>query len=460
MRTAVALSLLTASLGTAARLVAQTPATRCVVDIEGSQGAQETRTNLVQLPTGKYNAFIGGGFVGRCRGQDVTLRSDSAEFYGDRSLVYLIGHVHYVEPRVAVDSRHATYHTVDEHLVAEGDVVAKLPSGSTLHGPSAEYFRQIPGVRPRSRMIAVGRPRIDLVQRDSAGKAEEPVHVVANVVTLDGDSLVYAAGRVEITRPDIIARGDSAFLDGEREFARLMRSPSIEGRSTRPFQLRGETIDVFSKQKQLQRVLAVVHGHAVSQDLDLTADTIDLRATGNRLSRAFAWGKSRAHAVSPTQTLVADSLDIVMPGQQVREVHAVGRAYAEGIPDTTKFRSTERDWLRGDTIVAMFDAAPRADSAQQPLIRELLATGSAKSLYQIAPAKGRSTPSLNYVRGKAITVTFVTGQVSNVAVRERASGLYLEALSDSAIVAQRKKLLPPPAGSPARASSTPAARRP
>ncbi|GAC1515412.1 MAG: hypothetical protein NVS1B4_05730 [Gemmatimonadaceae bacterium] len=458
MKTVVAIVVIGSVLSAVRGLDAQSPA-RCIVDIEGSQGRQETRTNLVQLPTGKYNAFIGGGFVGRCRGQDVTLRSDSAEFYGDRSLVYLIGHVHYVEPRVAVDSHHATYHTIDEHLVAEGNVIARLPTGSTLHGPSAEYFRPVPGVRPRARMIAVGRPQIDLVQVDSAGRTQEPVHVIADVVTMDGDSLVYAAGRVEITRPDIVARGDSAFLDGSHEFARLMRSPSIDGRSTRPFQLRGETIDVFSKQKQLQRVLSVVHAHAVSQDLDLRADTIDLRASGNRLSHAFAWGQSRARAVSPTQTLVADSLDVDMPGQQVREVRAVRRAYAEGVPDTTKFRSTERDWLRGDTIIALFDTAATADSARQPTIRELLATGSAKSLYQIAPAKGRSVPSLNYVRGRQITVSFLRGQVTNVAVRDRASGVYLEALSDSALVAQQRRA-GKASGTPARPSSTPAQRRP
>ena len=34
--------------------------------------------------------------------------------------------------------------------------------------------------------------------------------------------------------------------------------------------------------------------HAVSEDLNLTSDTIDLRVNTNRLQRAYAWGASRA----------------------------------------------------------------------------------------------------------------------------------------------------------------------
>ena len=65
----------------------------------------------------------------------------------------------------------------------------------------------------------------------------EPVNVVANQIVSEGENLVYASGTVEITRPDVLAKGDSAFLDSRREFAKLMRSPSVVSKGERPFTL-------------------------------------------------------------------------------------------------------------------------------------------------------------------------------------------------------------------------------
>ena len=396
---------------------------RCELQFEGT-GA---RTQLVKLPSGKYNAYQGGGVTYYCAGQDNRLRADSAEYYGDRSVLYLIGNVHYTEPRVKVDSRRMTYFQLEERLLAEGDVVSTLPNGTMLRGPRAEYYRAIPGVRPRTRMFADGRPLITLVQVDSQGRRQPPVDVRANRVTMEADSLVYAAGEVLITRPDLRATGDSAFLDSGREFARLMAGPVIEGRAERPFTLSGTTVDIYSRSRQLERVVALGNGRAVSNDLDLRADTIDLRVTASKLERSYAWGASGARAVSPTQLITADSLDVRMPNQRVRQVFAVRNAWAQSDPDTTKIRSRERDWLRGDTIVAIFDSVPARDTTTRPSLVRLVATGAARSYYQVAVnGAPPEQPAVNYVRGDAITVSFVDRQVSRVAVTGQAAGVYLE----------------------------------
>ena len=427
------IALLTAFLAPTALVVgarladAQTPQ-RCSLAFRNSPGTN-TRLSVNRLPSGAYNTFIGGGVDAYCEGQDVTLRADSAESYGQANVLYLIGNVHYTEPRVRVDSRRMTYFRSEERLLAEGDVNAVLPSGTTMRGPQAEYFRAVPAIRPRTRLIAPGRPDIQLIQSDSSGRPTEPVHVVADRVVMEGDSLVYASGRVEITRTDVDARGDSAFLDGSREFARLMRGPSITGKGERPFTLSGAVIDLFSKQRLLQRVLAAREAHAVSGDLNLAADTIDLRVSANQLQRAYAWGPSRAKATSPERNLVADSLDVVMPAQRVREVRAVRKAFAETLPDTTKIRSGERDWLRGDTIVAYFDSTATRDTAARPRLRELVARGSASSRYQVASDQGGPRrPSINYVRGREITVSMnPTSQgVRTVDVLDQVAGLFLE----------------------------------
>ena len=86
-------------------------------------------------------------------------------------------------------------------MIAVGDVNARLPSGSTLVGPVAEYKRAIPRVRPRAQMIARLRPTITIVEKDSAGKPAPPTTVVSDSVFMDGDSLIYGSGQVVITRP-------------------------------------------------------------------------------------------------------------------------------------------------------------------------------------------------------------------------------------------------------------------
>ena len=403
---------------------------RCVIEFPPAQNVN-TRASLTRTPTGGYNQYLGGGMVAVCRAQGMTLRADSAEYYADAGLIYLIGNVHYTEPRTSVDSDRMTYWQNEERLLAEGNVVAAMPNGTRMRGPRAEYFRPSPSIRPRARLIATGRPTVTLVQADARGRPGEPVTIIANQVVTEADSLVYATGRVEITRPDLLATADSAFLDSGREFARLMRAPTIMGKGERPFTLRGRVIDLFSRNRSLQRVLAAGSGRAESQDIELVADTIDMRLTDNLLQRAYAWGTSRARATSPTQDIVADSLDVTMPAQTVREVRAIGKAFAEAVPDSTKIRSTERDWLKGEIIVARFHPVATGDTASRPQIRDLLATGEASSLYQIATSEGRNNaPAMNYVRGRTIAVDFRNQAVHTVTVTEQAVGLYLAPVPD------------------------------
>src|ERR1700737_5125541 len=134
-------------------------------------------------------------------------------------------------------------------------------------------------------MFAPQRPPLTLVQKDTTGKGRPPdtAYVVANQIAMEGDSLVYASGRVQITRPDLLATGDSAFLDSGRDFARLMREPLVKGVVTRTFTLTGGIIDVYSKNRQVERVVATPNGHALSQDLERVADSIDLRVANNPL---------------------------------------------------------------------------------------------------------------------------------------------------------------------------------
>jgi hypothetical protein len=384
--------------------------------------------NMVRQPSGQFNWWLGQRARAECPAQQITVEADSVEFYGDTRLLYLIGNVDYREPRLTLKSQRLTYWLNDEHLRAEGNVDATLPSGTKLTGPEADYYRPAPGIRTASRMVAPRRPTIVLVDTDSAGRPSEPTTLIANTVVMNNDSLVYAGGRVVITRTDVIAYSDSAFMDAGREYARLMRSPRIEGRGDDPFTLNGNLIELYGSQRELSRVLSSGQARAVSEDVTLTSDTLDMRLANREIQRVFVWGRSRARAVSPEYDIVADSLDVQMPGQRVREVYAVRNAFAQSTPDTSRIRSTEKDWLRGDTIIARFDtlAAP-GDTSGRPRIRDLVARGDARSFYQVATREGRaSPPGVNYVRGRVITVTFEDQTVKTVRITEQAAGVYLE----------------------------------
>ena len=483
---------------------AQAGGGRC--DIELRPANDSTRlTSTTSTPNGPRNVFVGGRVEARCLNQDVRLLADSAEWYQGAQVLYLIGHVRYTEPRVRVTSDQMNYFQVDERLVATGNVEATLPSGSIMRGPQATYFRAVKGFRPTSRLEAIQRPRLWLSQRDSVGKSTEPVQMTANQITTENDSLVFAGGKVEITRSDLDARSDSAYLDSGNEFARLMIQPVIIGKGQKSYTLRGRQVELYTRNRIVQRVLAQADARATSDDLLLTADTIDLRVDRNKAQAAYIWGKSRARAVSPDRDLIADSLAVRMPDQQLHEVRAFRQAVATTLPDTATIRSGEKDWLKGDTIYAYFDTTARqripraapvpttvaptpaatvtpptvrgrrgakpvnvtpgaatvltvplsvrdtvardttiADTTTvKPQLRELQSIGHASARYQMA-AQGSvpEKPAINYSRGDRITVTMDSVGVSRVQIDEHAVGLYLEPVRDTTAVPEANGKLP------------------
>jgi hypothetical protein len=430
------------------------PSGRCKFVFEGTP---TTQVNGMKLASGSYNNFVGGGVIARCPAQGIVLRSDSLEHYGDEGRLFFIGHVDYTEPRLKLKSDQLTYFQRDERLLATQNVTARLPTGSTLKGPQLEFFRAVPNIRPRQSATAIGRPTIALVERDAQGRAQPPVNVTGNTVYLLGDSIVAAQGSVEVVRPNLTATGDSLYVDNGTGLLRIMRTPKIVGTKGRPFTLVGEEIDLLSKGRKLDRVLAKSAAEATSEDLNLKSDSIDFRVTDDLLQRAIAWGKSRARATSPTQTIVSDSIDVLMPAQRVREMHAVRGASAEGMPDTTKFRTTEKDRLTGDTIVAWFDTIPARDTSSKPRIRELVATGHATSLQHLPPRDTSSCvrlPAINYVRGRVITVDFDSAKVKTVLVTDSlAGGMYLEPNADTTCARLAKQTRP--AATPGTVSATP-----
>jgi hypothetical protein len=417
------------------------------------ENTDSTRATAVKLPSGRYNTFLGNGVIAHCPAQNLTLISDSAESYDEQGVMYAIGHVHYTEPRAKMDADRAWYYQTDARLIADGNVVAHTPSGSVMHGPHADYLRALPGVRAQAQMTATGRPHLDLVQHDSLGRPEPPVGVDANTIVSQNDSLIFASGKVDIERTDLDAHGDSAYLDQGTEFMRLMgfaKQPVINGKQGRPFVLHGNVIDLYSHLRQLQRVKAYARGDVVSQDLHLWSDTIDLRVNNKQLERAYAWGPSRARATTTERDILADSIDAMLPGQVLRQVRSTGKAFAQSVPDTVKIKSKDKDWMKGDTIIAYFDSTTKrdpSDTNKQPEVKTVVAQGHAQSLYQMPPKDKRAkVPALNYVRGHNIEVQLAAREVKTVTVSDSVSGVMLEPIVEDTLKTKRDSTNGPPRG--------------
>jgi hypothetical protein len=423
------------------RPTAPAPSQRCVFQVDNvdRQGA------VNETPTGT-NYFAGGNVRLSCRGMRISMQSDSVAAYGG-NVVQFIGHVQYRDSTLSMDADRGTYYKSGERWEARGRVTTKnLTSGSTLTGPSLDYYRVVKGVRDTLEMYAVGRPRIRYFADDSAAQQSEPYVIVADRVRFKGSDRLWGGGKVTIDRSDFAARGDSLRLDtGKGSDGTLLGgAPSMRGLGADSFSLTGRRIDLALERRELKRVTAKGNGHAVNKDSDLVADTIALALAGKQLEHTFAWGKTvRPSATATTYAMRADSLALDSPGQVLGEVRGFGSAWlGAGIDSVTK----ERDWMRGDTVVATFASADSAGKRRSVLSR-IEARTAAQSFHLDRNAKAPNRPSINYARGDVIVVTMkppAVGGVERVDIRGKVDGIQLEASTDT-VTAPGADSTPPPA---------------
>jgi hypothetical protein len=438
------------------------PERRCILDLINTGESGPTRMQTITDATGRRFTYLGGGLVGRCRGQDITIIADSAESYESSNLHILIGNVKYREAKYAIDARRVTYFRAEERLLFQDSVKAVLTEdAATLEGPVLEYFRPVQGLRARERVVATQRPKLTYVEKDSTGKDQPPITLLANTIVGEGDSTFVGTGAVRIERTDLLATGDSALLDGARRFTRLMKGPVVESRGTQPFTLKGKVIDIYGEARHVDRVVALDSASAVNRDMTVLSDTLDMRINDRKLSRAFAFGPNGAQATTAARDIIADSLDIIMPNQQIRELRAIGKAFAESDPDSTKMISAERDWIRGDTLIARFDSLAPADTSQ-PAVRDIYASGEASAYYQLPPdSADRSKPGINYVTGRIIRLAFEEREVRTVTVTDQASGVFLQPAADTTASRRPGQARPAaPVPPPVRRPPVPAPHKP
>ena len=93
----------------------------CDIELLSEPGMRGSQTSYL-LPSGNRNVFQGGGVHAVCRRDRMSIRADSAEYYGDERRLFLVGNVIYDEPRVHLTSDFLTYFGVDERVIASSNV--------------------------------------------------------------------------------------------------------------------------------------------------------------------------------------------------------------------------------------------------------------------------------------------------------------------------------------------------
>ena len=374
------------------------------------------------------NYFAGGNVRLSCRGQQITMQSDSVAAYGG-NVVHFIGNVKYRDSTITMDADRGTYFKSGEKWEARGRVVTKnLKNGSTLNGPALDYYRVVKGVRDTLETYSTGRPRIQYAA-DAAAKPTEPYIIVADRVRMKGNDRLWAGGKVTIDRSDFAARGDSLRLDtGKGSDGTLIGGkPEMRGLGRDSFNLSGRRLDLKLEQRELTYVIARGDGHAVSREWDLVADTIGLDLNNRKLEQTLAWGDSiRPYAVSPAYAMRADSLALDTPAQRLKEVRGFGTGWLGGTIDSV---SKQRDWMRGDTLIASFIQRDSAGTSRAALNR-IVARKGAQSYHVDPNARYPQRPSINYARGDVIVMTMKHGVrtgVDRVDIRGQVDGIQLEA---------------------------------
>ena len=397
----------------------------CVIAIDSlPRGRQVSAGNAT-------NYFGGGGVRAHCRGTSTTFASESIQYFAAQQRFDMIANVHIRDTLLDLDANLATYFLRDEHLEAHNRVVAVNRSNhSVLRGPNLTYYRAVPGVRDTVEMIATQRPTIDY-RGSAAPDTAEPYVIVADRVRFRGNDRMWGGGKVTIDRSDLAARADSLMMDQTVGVGVLLGKPQIAGKqagdTTRRYTLIGTRIELAFREREINLVKALGEGKATGSDWTLTADTIHLRLEHRKLQQALAWGKkARPHAVSTLQTFTADSLALDVPDEVLTEARGFGKAFSTSKRDSLA-PATEADWITGDTLVARWAQEQDSAGIARSRVRQILARGSARALTHIvnqdSTARG---PSINYSRGRSITIAMKQARIDRVIVAGRADGVHLE----------------------------------
>lgn len=432
-------------------------------------GLGEGSTLYVQEPDprgGTISYFANPHF--ECE-DDVEIWADSAVAYSALGMSYLMGAVRYVDRTRELRADTARYFSDLGRLQATGHVfITDSADGSIIENGDLVYLRVTDfrdeesitvttgadGVRPR----AVIAPAPDSTAPDAP--PPDPYTVVSDRIFILG-SYFTAVGDVEIERDSLFAYADSVEYDPSVDYLLLEGSARVVNGGS---ELVGRTITMATPEaepkSEASEIRALGDAILVGDDLRITAPQIVVFLSDGVLERLVATpmrGDSETPAdstdlIRPVATvqdveLTADSLEVATPNDMVERVFAAGDARSvstsrsslnvDALPEIAR-----SDWLAGDTVIVTFkptESTSPADTAEAHSeggkyeVETIVARGNASTLYRLPPSDstaevGSDPPAVHYVVGDEITITMVAGEVDAMEVVGRSRGVHLEPL--------------------------------
>lgn len=404
--------------------------------------------------------------VFRCDGSTQIQADSSVHFHGS-ALHQFYGNVKFVDQGREMSSQFAQFFARTGRLdardlsqtrgVTHGVRIVILATGDTITG-SELVLLQANERRPEDQLtVRGGRPRAVFHTRGSTettGEEEsptdggtEPFEIVADLIYMEGESLLRARGRVEIERGGLRAFGDSTEFDQADGRLLLFRSARILQDS---LDVRGDTIEVlmpgdaieelesrgngrlkansvfidgrvvhvFFDDDQPTRVIALRRPTPVVEAADTAEpDSTGVADPGAGVSEPGEFGSPEiglvpdrrdsaadeeaqaADSLPPAElraegfSVTADSIDVSLPAGELERVFASGTARAiSGARDSLNApdmpAELRSDWLAADTVIATFRPPDEVDSDAR--------NGSAGSGYRLDTLLGRVSAKTFY----------------------------------------------------------------
>jgi lipopolysaccharide export system protein LptA len=296
------------------------------------------------------------------------------------------------------------------------------------------------------------------VPEEEADTTQVPFVVEGDRLFLQGDRFFRAVGRVEIVRDSLHAFSDTARYDQAAGSLALRGSARVEGEA---YDLSGRDVDLGMPDGDIRTVKAVREGVLTGDGLRLVSPVIEIFLADGAMERLVAtplradstMGDEpldsvdlvRPVAVAEEFRLTADSVEVLAPGQAMDRINAVGGARGEstsrdslnveGLPEAAR-----RDWLEGDTVVAIFVEAqapvgePVDTAAPEYVVDRIVASGDARSLYRMvssdsSSSPGEDAPAVHYVTGATIVIVLNEGELERMEVEGPTRGWHLEPLT-------------------------------
>ena len=280
----------------------------------------DTRSVTNRDVVGEHVTYLSGRYLWTCG--SATMQADSAIKRDGPHQVELFGRVVYEDTIRTLRSDRLLYFQLSDFVIAEENVeLERIVDGSTLTGPRVEFLRAVSGVDAFT--TAPGRPTVLFFPEQ--GESREPFVVEADAVVFAGEDEARFAGNAVITRSDLNARADTAYLTREDGVGLMWGEPWIEAEGIR---LEGDTIRFHSERDELQAVHALGGGYAAGENFDVRAEVIDIALDNQEVENVWAYGEGVGEAASGSHVLYGDSLHFVMYRSRIDTVYAVGEAVA------------------------------------------------------------------------------------------------------------------------------------